>query len=331
VSAPSSIAVVGAGAWGTALALAAARAGRDVVLLGRDAAAMAEMASGRENARYLPGITLPPTITLTADPAAVAACRTVLVVVPAQSVATVLAALPLASNAVVVLCAKGIDRASGRFLSEVAADAAPSASIGLLSGPSFASDVARGLPTAVTLAHPDEAVGMRLAEALGSTTFRPYWSPDLRGVELGGALKNVLAIAAGIVVGRCLGESARAALIARGFAEMTRLGTALGARPETFGGLSGLGDLVLTATSEQSRNLRFGLALGRGEEADLARTRIGTVEGVATASAAAELAESCGIDAPITAEVSRVVTGRDSIDVAIDRLMRRPLKAEVRQ
>ena len=320
--------IVGAGAWGTALALAAARAGREVVLFGRDAGAIKAIASARENARYLPGVTLPAAIAPTADPGALAGLPVLIVAVPAQSLSAALAGIAIAPGAVVVIAAKGIDRASGRFLSEIATEAAPEASVALLSGPSFAADVGRGLPTAVTLAHPAEATGMALAAALGSPTFRPYWTADLRGVELGGALKNVLAIAAGIVVGRALGESARAALIARGFAEMTRLGRALGAKAETFAGLSGLGDLVLTATSGQSRNLRFGLALGRGEEAAGASARIGTVEGVATASAASALADRLKIEAPITAEVARVVEGRDTIDVAIERLMRRPLRAE---
>jgi glycerol-3-phosphate dehydrogenase (NAD(P)+) len=324
VSAIARVAVVGAGAWGTALALAAARAGRQVTLWGRDAAAMARAAQTRETPR-LPGARLTPAITPTTDPAALGGAGLVILATPAQSFAETARLLP--PGGVVLHASKGLDRATGRRLSELIAEMRPGP-VGVLSGPSFAADVGAGLPTAVTLAHPDEAAGMAAAAALASPAFRPYWTADVPGVELGGALKNVLAIAAGIVIGRGLGESARAAVIARGFAEMARVGAAMGGRPETFAGLSGLGDLVLTATSAQSRNLSFGLALGRGEHAEAARARIGTVEGIATAGAAAALAAARGLDAPITAEVARVVSGEDTVEVAIERLMRRPLKAE---
>jgi glycerol-3-phosphate dehydrogenase (NAD(P)+) len=324
------IGVVGAGAWGTALALAAIRAGRQVVLLARDAAEAAAIDAARETKR-LPGIVLPSAIILTADPDRLRGCGAVLLVTPAQTIAEVLPRLVpcLAPDALVVLCAKGIERASGRFLSEIVAEHVGRARTAILSGPSFAADVGRGLPTAVTLAVPDAGRGAALAEALASASFRPYRSDDIIGVDIGGACKNVFAIAAGVVVGLGLGESARAAMIARGFAEMTRIGVALGAKPETFCGLSGLGDLVLTATSTQSRNLRFGLALGRGEAPETARAAIGTVEGAETASAAWALAQRLGVDAPIVGAVAAVVAGETTAAAAVDALLRRPLRAEV--
>ncbi len=317
----STIGVVGAGAWGSALALIAARAGRNVRLWARDPAAPG---------RRLPEASLPDGVAIGADPALLSTADAVLLVVPAQAIAAALPALaPVFKPGVpLILCSKGIDRASGRFLSEIVAGLAPGHPIGALSGPSFASDVARGLPTAVTLALRHRADGEALAQALASSTFRPYWTDDLIGVETGGALKNVYAVAAGVVIGRGLGESARAALIARGFAEMTRLGRAVGARPETFAGLSGLGDLVLTATSEQSRNLRFGLALGRGTAPDAARAAIGTVEGAATAPAVAELADRLGVDMPVARAVGALVAGAASVETIAERLMRRPLRSE---
>lgn len=330
MSATSRIGVVGAGAWGTALALAATRAGREVVLLARDAAEAEAIDAARETKR-LPGVGLPAAIIVSADPERLRDCRAVLLVTPAQTIAAVLPRLLpfLAPDAPVVLCAKGIERASGRFLSAIVAEHVGLARTAILSGPSFAADVGRGLPTAVTLALPDAVRGAALAEALASASFRPYRSDDVIGVEIGGALKNVFAIAAGVVAGLGLGESARAAMIARGFAEMTRIGVALGAKPETFGGLSGLGDLVLTATSTQSRNLRFGLALGRGEGAATARAAIGTVEGADTASAARALANRLGVDTPIVAAVDAVVAGEITAAAAVDALLRRPLRAEV--
>lgn len=330
MTAPGTIGIIGAGAWGTALAIAAVRAGRWVVLWGRDPDHMADLAKKKRNDRYLPGVTLPDGVRSTSDITQISGLDPLLLATPAQTLDETLGRLRggISPGTTLLLCAKGIDRATGRYLSDLVRAVMPQAVIGALSGPSFAADVARGLPTAVTLAHPDEVRGMALAATLGSTTFRPYWTADLRGVEIGGAMKNVFAIAAGIVAGRGLGDSARAAMIARGFAELTRFGIAQGARSETFAGLSGLGDLVLTATSEQSRNLRFGLALGRGEAPAAARARIGTVEGAATALAAADLSARLGVDMPLTTEIARVVEGRDTIEVALDRLMRRPFKAE---
>lgn len=321
--------IIGAGSWGTALALAAARAGREVVLWGKDAMAIAEMAATRENSRYLPGIALPPAIAPIADKAALSRLSTLLLVIPAQIAPAVIDELrPVLRADTLLLCAKGIDATSGAFLSDRIAALLPETAIGALSGPSFAADVGRGLPTAVTLALSDEEKGARLATLLGSARFRPYWSADVRGVEIGGALKNVYAIAAGIVAGKGLGDSARAALIARAFAEMSRFGQAMGAKAETIAGLSGLGDLVLTTTSQQSRNLRFGQALGQAEAREEALKRLGTVEGIATAKALPVLAARHGIDMPIAAAVAGIVSGELPVDTAIERLMRRPLKAE---
>ncbi|MBX9619701.1 MAG: NAD(P)-dependent glycerol-3-phosphate dehydrogenase [Hyphomicrobiales bacterium] len=324
------IGIIGAGAWGTALGLATARAGRDVVLWGRDSAAMSDMAVRRRNARHLPDIDLPAQITPTADPAALAGLDVVLLVVPAQLAEDIVVNLSphLAGLRLLLLCCKGIAAERGAFLSQIMGEQLAHVRMGALSGPSFAADVARSLPTAVTLAIEDESWGEALSQALGSPSFRPYWTSDLRGVEIGGALKNVYAIASGIVAGRGLGDSARAALIARAFAEMCRFGLPFGGRSETLSGLSGLGDLVLTTMSEQSRNLRFGLALGRGEAVEAIRARLGTVEGIATAGAISALASRHEIDMPIASAVAAILAGTLSVEAAIDGLMRRPLRAE---
>ena len=320
----SSIGVVGAGAWGTALANAAARAGRAVVLYARDSAQVAAMAARRENAA-LPGIALDPGVQPTADLAAAAATDAVLLVVPAQACRGVLAQLAplLPPGRPVVSCAKGIERGSRAFMSEVIAAAAPQAVPAVLSGPSFASDVAAGLPTAVTLACADAAWAQRLGAALGSSTLRLYFSTDVRGVEIGGATKNVLAIAAGIVAGRRLGASAGAALVARGFAELTRFGLACGARAETLTGLSGLGDLILTCSGPQSRNFALGAALGTGTAGDGK-----LAEGAFTAGVLMEMSREKGVDMPLSAAVDAVLGGRLTIDGAIEALMARPQKAE---
>lgn len=319
------IGVVGAGAWGTALANAAARAGRQVVLWGRDAGEMADMAAARENRRALPGIALDAAVTPTGALEAVAATDAVLLVVPAQACREALGRLAplLPAGVPVVSCAKGIERRTRAFMSEVIAEAAPRAIPAVLSGPSFASDVAAGLPTAVTLAARDAALAAALAAALGSQTLRLYHSTDVRGVEIGGAAKNVLAIAAGIVAGRRLGASAAAALVARGFAELMRFGRAYGAKAETITGLSGLGDLILTTSGPQSRNFAFGRALGAGEEAGGK-----LAEGAFTASVLVEMAAAKGVDVPVSAAVDAVLGRRLSVDGAIEALMARPQKAE---
>ncbi len=322
------IAVVGAGAWGTALAALYARGGETVHLLGRDAETLAAIAERRENLRYLPGIALPPSIRPTTDAAAAfAGADLVLLVVPAQSLSELTPTLlgAVSRNAVLVLCAKGIERGSGRFMSDIVAEALPGLTVGVLSGPSFASDVARGLPTAVTVAARDAESADSLARRLSTESFRCYASDDIRGVEAGGALKNVLALAAGVVIGRGLGASAQAALVTRGLSELRRLGEALGGRPETLMGLSGLGDLILTCSSPQSRNFAYGAALGRGE--DLSNMKL--AEGVHTAAIAARLARENRIEAPIVAIVAELLDGELSVDEAGQRLLQRPLKREI--
>jgi len=324
------VAVIGGGAWGTALANAAATAGRRVTLWVRDAAAATDMSARRENARYLPGVTLHDGVQPTAEAAALGKVGVALLVVPAQALRATLADLgpSLPPGCPVVVCAKGIERATGLFMSQVAAaEMRPGSPVAILSGPSFAADVARNLPTAVTLACPDGDLAARLAVALSGPSFRVYHGTDIRGVEIGGAAKNVLAIAAGIVEGRGLGESAKAALVARGFAELLRFATASGGRPETLMGLSGLGDLVLTCASAQSRNFALGLQIGAGAPLDRA-TGGKLVEGVFTADALVRLARAARVDMPIADAVAAVLERSLSIGEAVDRLMSRPLRAE---
>ncbi len=325
------VAVVGGGSWGTALANAAAAAGRPVTLWMRDSAAAARVQGSRVNERYLPGVGLHPQVRATAEIGALSQAGIVLLVVPAQTLRGVLAGLrpSLPVGAPVVLCAKGIERGSDSFMSAVAAELLPSGTpVAVLSGPSFAIDVARGLPTAVTLAAEDGARAARLAGLLSGPAFRLYHTDDVRGVEIGGAGKNVLAIASGIVAGRGLGESARAALIARAFAELMRFARAYGGRAETLMGLSGLGDLVLTASSPQSRNFAFGERLGRGaspEEASGGKL----AEGAFTAAALIGLARSRDVEMPVAEAVAAVIAGDLTVDGAMARLLSRPLKGEV--
>jgi glycerol-3-phosphate dehydrogenase (NAD(P)+) len=321
----NSVTVIGAGAWGTALASVAARAGREVVLYARNAATAAQMTATRENPR-LPGAKLDARIGVTSQIEAAARAEIILLAVPAQNLREAATALAphLAAATPVIACAKGIERGSHKFMTEVIAEAAPGAVPALLSGPSFANDVARGLPTAVTLATKDEALASALVQALGSATFRPYHTPDVRGVEIGGAAKNVLAIAAGIVIGRQLGASALAALTTRGFSELVRLGRACGARGETLAGLSGLGDLILTCSSPQSRNLSLGIALGRGERP----SRDKLAEGEFTAPVLVELAASKNVELPVSNAVAAILSGAVTIDAAIENLLTRPFKAE---
>jgi glycerol-3-phosphate dehydrogenase (NAD(P)+) len=320
-----SVAVIGAGAWGTALASVAVRAGRDVMLCARDAAAAAVMITTRQNPR-LPGVQLDPRIVVTGDLASASRAEIVLLVVPAQHLRAAAASLAphLPAKTPVIACAKGIEHGTHQFMTEVIAEAAPHVLPAILSGPSFAGDVARGLPTAVTLAAADEALASALVHALGSATFRPYHSTDVRGVEIGGAAKNVLAIAAGIVVGRQLGASALAALTTRGFSELLRLGRACGARSETMSGLSGLGDLILSCSSAQSRNFSLGAALGRGEPPE--RHRL--AEGEFTAPVLIELAASKDVDMPVANAVAAILEGSTTIDQAIENLLTRPFRAE---
>lgn len=325
----SHIAVLGAGAWGTALALAAHAAGRKVTLWVREADVLDSIRGGGEN-RFLPGVALPSGLNVTGDLAQAAGADAILLVVPAQVLSGFAQSLaPLVRPGTpLVICAKGIEQGSGRLVTEILHAAVPDAVPAILSGPSFARDVARGLPTAVTIAAKDE-VAARLQEALGSDSFRPYASDDLTGVALGGAAKNVYAIACGVVEGMGLGENARAALLARGFAELGRLGEALGARRETLMGLSGLGDLVLTATSPSSRNFSFGMALGAGKTvADLSAPGKPLAEGVATAPALVARAKAAGVEMPIAEGVADILSGALPAGEAVLRLMRRKLTVE---
>jgi len=321
------IAVIGAGAWGTALALTCARAGRKVTLWEHDAANAANIAQKRESL-FLPGVRLDDGIALAGDLAAAARSEVILLVVPAQAVRSAATALAphLKAGTPVVVCAKGIERGSKKFTSEIIAACAPAAQPAILSGPSFATDVARGLPTAVTLAAGDAALAEALAQAVGSATFRPYHATDIRGVEIGGATKNVLAIAAGVVAGRGLGASAGAALTTRGFAELTRFGQAFGAKPQTMMGLSGLGDLLLTCSTPQSRNFSFGIALGRGQKPG--EIHGGLAEGVFTAPVLLEMARERSVDMPIAAAVAALLAEQITLDEAIKSLLTRPLRSE---
>jgi len=336
MTAIETIAVIGAGAWGTALAVNAARAGRQVTLWGRDRTAITEMAANRENRRYLPGMLIDPAIHITADLAETADADAILLVVPAQTVAEVTGAIVRvgrpSDGQPLALCAKGLERSRDRRLSAIVREAAPGHPVATLSGPNFAREVALGLPAAATLACLDEGLGRTLTASMSHEQFRLYWTDDLIGVEIGGAVKNVLAIAAGIVVGRGLGENAKAALITRGLAELMRLGSVLGARRETLMGLAGLGDLILTAGSPTSRNMAFGMRIGEGADPVHLQQQPGTlVEGAATAAAVIRLAQSpaggrCSL--PICEAVAAILAGEMAVDHAIETLMTRPLKAE---
>ncbi|CAA7616123.1 Glycerol-3-phosphate dehydrogenase (NAD(P)+) [Candidatus Terasakiella magnetica] len=326
-----SIGVVGAGAWGTALALTARRAGRDVVLWARESQVVAAINSAHLNAEYLPGITLDSAIIATTDHARVAAADAVLLVAPAQHLRATCRALAPHWRAGVpaVICAKGIELSTCALMQDAVAAELPRAPIAVLSGPTFAIEVARGLPTAITLACADDVLGRKLVAALGTSSFRPYLSDDLAGSQMGGAVKNVLAIACGIVEGRGLGDNARAALITRGLAELVRLAVAKGGRPETLMGLSGLGDLILTASSVQSRNYSLGFALGEGRAlADILAERHSVTEGVYTAGAVVDMAGRIGVEMPICAAVDAVINRGTGVDEAIQGLLSRPFRAE---
>lgn len=325
------VGVMGAGAWGTALAQVAAGAGRAVTMWAMEPETAAAIAETHENPLFLPGFALHPAIQADTRLEALAGCDVILAVTPAQHMRAMLTRLrPLLPDATpVVLCAKGIEQGSGALMSQVARDVMPAAPMAVLSGPGFAKDVARGLPTAITIAAPDAALGEALVAALGQPAFRPYLSDDVIGAEIGGAVKNVVAIACGIAEGRKLGDSARAALITRGFAEMTRFGLAMGARAETVAGLSGLGDLVLTCSSLTSRNMSLGAALGAGRSvADVLGERRSVAEGAATAPALAALAQRLGVEMPICAAVAAVLAQRITVDAAIEQLLARPFRGE---
>jgi glycerol-3-phosphate dehydrogenase (NAD(P)+) len=323
--------IIGGGAWGTALAQVCARAGLEVVLWAREPAVVEAINEGHENPVFLPGVTLDPAIRASLDPADLAGGDLVLAVAPAQHLRSSLTAFAPHAHAglAVVLCSKGIEQGTLALMTQVLAEVLPNAAPAVLSGPSFAGEVARSLPTAITLAAKDLTLAHELAHNIATTAFRPYVSDDMIGAEAGGAVKNVLAIACGIVEGRALGRSAHAALITRGFAELTRLAVALGGEAETVAGLCGLGDLVLTCSSPQSRNMSVGLALGRGESLDQALAGKKTVaEGVASAPAVVELAARLGVEVPICAAVHAILSGEAEVDPVIAALLARPLKEE---
>ncbi|MBB4631551.1 NAD(P)H-dependent glycerol-3-phosphate dehydrogenase [Sphingosinicella soli] len=321
------VGVIGGGAWGTALAEVAASGG-DVLLWAREPEVVQGVNTARENTLFLPGVRLSETITATSDLGALGDCDMLLVVAPAQHVRSVLERVP-SRGTPIVLCAKGIEAATRKLVGEVAADVLPGAPLAVLSGPTFAREVAMGLPTAITFACADRALADRLMARIAAPRFRPYWTDDVIGAEVGGAIKNVLAIACGVVVGRKLGENARAALISRGFAEMLRFGIAKGARSETMRGLSGLGDLVLTCSSTQSRNFSLGYGLGEGKSArDLLSDRLTVAEGAFTAPVLDAAADELGIDMPITRAVCSLLDGSASVDAVIADLLSRPLRDE---
>jgi glycerol-3-phosphate dehydrogenase (NAD(P)+) len=305
-------------------------AGRDVHVWAREPDVAAALNAGEGNPAFLPGLKLP-RLPASTDLADLAQCDAILAVAPAQHLRATLKALApnLKPGTPVALCAKGIERGTLKLMTEVLAEELPHASPAVLSGPSFASDVARGLPTAVTLACPDRATGETWIRSIGRPHFRPYWSDDLIGAEAGGAVKNVLAIACGVSEGMGLGRSAHAALIARGFAEMTRLGVALGGRPETLAGLCGLGDLVLTCSSPQSRNMSFGMEIAKGgEPKDILANRKAVTEGAETAPAVVALAAKLGVSLPICETVLALIEGKASLNEALDRLLNRPFREE---
>ena len=320
--------VIGGGAWGTALAQVGASSGREVLLWAREPEVVEAVNATHENALFLPGLKLAETVRATGELAELANCGAWLVVTPAQHMRAVLEAAP-AANKPLILCSKGIEEESGALLHRVAAEACPDAPISVLSGPTFAHEVAAGLPTAVTLASEDQGLAEALRDRLAQSTFRIYLSDDVAGAEIGGAVKNVLAIACGIVEGKGLGQNARAALIARGFAEMTRFGLANGARRETLVGLSGLGDLVLTCSSTSSRNFSLGKGIGEGRSpAELMTDRRTVAEGAFTAPVLARLARDKGIDMPVVAAVDKLLSGEAGVDQVLQELLARPLRAE---
>ena len=324
-------AVIGGGAWGTALAQVCARAGLETTLWAREPDVVASVNGAHQNTSFLPGIDLEPSIRATGDFADLAQADLVLAVAPAQHLRATLAAFAphVREGLRILLCAKGIEQGSLKLMTQVLAETIPQAQPAVLSGPSFAGEVARGLPTAVTLACPDPGCAEELADRIATPTFRPYFATDMIGAEAGGAVKNVLAIACGIVEGRGLGRSAHAALITRGFSELTRLAVALGGEAETVAGLCGLGDLVLTCSSPQSRNMSVGLALGRGQTLEEALAgKLSVAEGVASAPAVRQLARELGVDVPICEATAAILAGEAGVDDAIRGLLSRPLREE---
>jgi glycerol-3-phosphate dehydrogenase (NAD(P)+) len=325
------VGILGGGAWGTALAEVAARASLAPLLWAREGEVVEAIATRHENPLFLPGVALDGAIEATGEARELLACDVILAVVPAQHLRATLAGLAadMPAGLPVVLCAKGVEATSLKLMTEVLAETAPKATPAVISGPSFASEVARGLPTAVTLAAADLDLARTLAEAIATPTFRPYASDDMIGAEAGGAIKNVLAIACGVAEGRGLGRGAQAALITRGFAELTRLAVALGGEAETVAGLCGLGDLVLTCSSQTSRNMSLGVAIGGGASlADALAGKLTVAEGAASAPAVTALARRHGVETPICEAVRAILAGELEVGAAIAALLARPLKTE---
>ncbi len=325
-----SIGIIGAGAWGTALAQAQASAGRKVTLWAREEEIVGAINGQRENSAFLPGIKLHQDITATGSLTEAAANDIILVVTPAQHVRTTLQSIKSdGEGKIFVICAKGIEINTGCLMSQVAKDVLPTASMAIMTGPTFASEIARGLPGGLTIACADKEVGLGLIEALSSRTFRTYLTDDVLGAQIGGAVKNVIAIAAGVIYGRGMGDSARAALVTRGLAEMGRLASAMGAKKETLMGMCGMGDLILTCSSMQSRNFSLGVQLGEGKSIDeILGARKSVTEGVTTAKALTIMAKNHAVDLPISAAVNACLSEGASIQETIERMLDRPMKME---
>lgn len=322
------VGIIGGGAWGTALAAVMAQIHDEVLIWAREGEVVSSINTAHENTTFLPGLSLAPSIRATGDLAEMGECGALLIVTPAQHVRATLAGLP-ATNAPLLLCAKGIEADTQMLVSDIAAEVRPNNPLAVLSGPTFAHEVAAGKPTAITLATADKIVGTTLMRLIAAPHFRPYWSDDVIGAEIGGAVKNVLAIGCGVVDGAGLGLNARAALIARGFAEMQRYGLARGAKPETLAGLSGLGDLVLTCSSENSRNFSLGRGLGQGTPAaDMLADRRTVAEGAFTAPVLLQSAQKLGVDMPIVAAVCALLDGSANVTEVVAALLARPLKPE---
>jgi len=325
------VGIVGGGAWGTALAMTVRRADREALLWAREPEVVHEISRAHRNSRFLPGVELDPAIRATAQLEDLAGCDLVLLVTPAQALRTLSLQLAqcLPVSVPVLICAKGIEIETGALMPEVGAATLPNHVVAMLSGPTFASEVARGLPTAVTIACADASIGDRLVHALGSASFRPYRTVDMVGVALGGAIKNVLAIACGIVDGRALGDNARAALLTRGFAEMARLGLAMGARRETLSGLAGMGDLSLTCNGPASRNRSLGMAIGQGADAaQFIDARASVAEGYHTARVVSRLAARYHVEMPICAAVEAILHQGAAVDATVGQLLARPFREE---
>lgn len=326
------IGIIGGGAWGTALAQAQATAGRKVTLWAREAEIVESINNSRENISFLPGIKLDKGVTATGSLTEAANNDIILVVTPAQHVRTTLQSLKgdgIADGKIFVICAKGIEINTGSLMSQVAKDILPTASMAIMTGPTFASEIARGLPGGLTIACADKEVGLGLVDGLSSRTFRTYLTDDVLGAQIGGAVKNVIAIAAGVIYGRGMGDSARAALVTRGLAEMARLASAMGAKKETLMGMCGMGDLILTCSSMQSRNFSLGVQMGEGKSIDeILGARKSVTEGVSTAKALIVMAKNNAIDMPISAAVNACLSEGAGIEETIERMLDRPMKME---